>query len=88
MKRREFLISSSSTAVAALAGPFADCHSSLVSWESRRTPTAHSAAGPLRVHPDNPRHFTDGSEVHTLADRGITKLQEAYVLQPSTGVNQ
>ena len=60
MQRRKFLISSTSAAAALTGFPWG-CDSSLGGAEANLTRTRRSATGPLRVHPDNPRYFTDGS---------------------------
>ena len=62
MRRREFLRNSGQMVLAgALANRLGDWRLGLAaearSAKSSRTP----ASGPLRVHPDNPRYFTDGS---------------------------
>lgn len=54
MKRREFLIKSSCTAAGLL---FAGRDPTLIAVDS----TQPTASGPLRVHPDNPRYFADGT---------------------------
>jgi hypothetical protein len=57
MKRREFLISSSSAAAATLWAPLVNTGRAVIQAETLR----HPAAGSLRVHPKNGRYFTDGS---------------------------
>jgi len=62
MHRRKFLVRSGGAVLGTSLGAFG--------WRGRTTPAAESggkrkrrptAAGPLRVHPDNPRYFTDGA---------------------------
>ncbi len=57
MRRREFLISSSSTAAATLWAPLVNSSRAVTQAET----TPRGATGPLRVHPKNGRYFTDGS---------------------------
>jgi len=62
MRRREFLQHAGQLVTAGtLANRLGDCRLGLAAearpGKSSRTP----ASGPLRVHPDNPRYFTDGS---------------------------
>lgn len=62
MNRREFLSRSGGTALgASLAASWWSRRSALAAEAGARKPNRAPAAGPLRVHPDNPRYFTDGS---------------------------
>ena len=60
MQRRSFLFSSSSAALATLAGLRVDSALGLVGTPSTNRGRRQPATGPLRVHPENPRYFTDG----------------------------
>lgn len=62
MNRRDFLgrslLASAAATVAAETPSCAACHAAPLRPSQ---PARRPAAGPLRVHPDNPRYFTDGS---------------------------
>jgi len=57
MKRRQFLITSACAFGGAAAASFVDHRSGLSAEKTSRPP----ASGPLRVHPNNRRYFTDGT---------------------------